>query len=111
MGMVYVADPPEGVPLSAILSQAISAALGSPVPLPLDALLTTRHADKWATVQSALLPGSGSACFSQKFVSDALICLLDSCNTAIRTPVPLRYPVKQGDQIPGAARWCRRPFD
>lgn len=57
-GMLLVADPPAGVPLSAILSQAISAAFRSPVPLPLDALLNT-NAASWSTMQLALLAGSG----------------------------------------------------
>ena len=58
-GMLLVADPPAGVPLSATLSQAVSAALRSPVPLPLDALLVTSAAS-WAAMQAALLAGSGT---------------------------------------------------
>ena len=59
-GMLFVADPPQGVPLPAILSQAISAALSSPVPLPLDALLVASTA-AWDTIQAALLNGTGTA--------------------------------------------------
>ena len=38
-GQVYVADPPAGVSLEAVLSRMLSRLLRSPVPLPLDALL------------------------------------------------------------------------
>ena len=38
-GGIYIAEPPPGVPLSSLLAQALSHALGSPLPLPLDALL------------------------------------------------------------------------
>ena len=38
-GAVLVAEPPRGVPLAAVLARLVSRRLGSPVPLPLDALL------------------------------------------------------------------------
>ncbi|KAK9798935.1 hypothetical protein WJX73_003884 [Symbiochloris irregularis] len=57
-GMLLVAEPPDRVPLSAILAQAISAALPSPVPLPLDAMLI-QQPSAWTTLQSALVLGTG----------------------------------------------------
>lgn len=39
-GLIYIAIPPEGVAVETVLSHAVSQQLGSPVPLPLDAILT-----------------------------------------------------------------------
>jgi hypothetical protein len=63
-GALYVAEPPVGVPLSALLSAAFSRALGSPVPLPLDALFGCKP-EALARMAAALAPesahgGSGS---------------------------------------------------
>ena len=54
--MLYIAEPPLGVPLGALLSQAASQALGSPFPLPLDPLFSQEsHA-----LSSILFPNSGA---------------------------------------------------
>lgn len=44
-GCVYIAEPPSNVPLAALLSRAISAALDLPLVLPLDALFAAANAD------------------------------------------------------------------
>lgn len=43
-GIVYVAQPPEGVSLEAVLSRMLSRQLRSPVPLPLEAILAPNAA-------------------------------------------------------------------
>lgn len=55
--MVIVAEPPASVPLAALLSQAVSRMLGSPVTLPLDALFgSSRHV--LGQLRGVLAPGS-----------------------------------------------------
>ena len=41
-GVIYVASPPAGVLLETVVAQVVSQQLGSPVPLPLDAVLRCR---------------------------------------------------------------------
>ena len=57
-GAVYIAEPPAGVPVAALLSAAASRALGSPVALPLDALFGCAPASIRA-VHDALMLSSG----------------------------------------------------
>lgn len=55
--VVIVAEPPASVPLAALLSQAVSRMLGSPVTLPLDALFgSSRHV--LGQLRGVLAPGS-----------------------------------------------------
>ena len=54
-GLLYVADPPRGVPLGSLLAQAASQALRSPLPLPLDPLF----APGGAQLAAVLFPSSG----------------------------------------------------
>ena len=55
--MVIVAEPPASVPLAALLSQAVSRMLGSPVTLPLDALFGSSR-DVLGQLRGVLAPGS-----------------------------------------------------
>ena len=54
-GLLYVADPPPGVPLGSMLAQAASQALDSPVPLPLDPLFCSAAAQ----LAAVLFPSAG----------------------------------------------------
>ena len=56
----YVAPPPPGVPPAALLSAAVSRALGCPLPLPLAPLFDCAEASL-ETVQGVLLPSKGTA--------------------------------------------------
>lgn len=47
-GCVYIANPPPSIPLPALLSRAVSAALGLPLVLPLDALFAVGTAESLA---------------------------------------------------------------
>ena len=64
-GSIYIADPPPGVPLTALLAQALSRALGSPVPLPLAVLLAC-PAGQLPGLRAALVPqvpaGTSASC-------------------------------------------------
>ena len=55
--VVIVAEPPAFVPLAALLSQAVSRMLGSPVTLPLDALFSSSR-DVLGQLRGVLAPGS-----------------------------------------------------
>ena len=57
-GATYIAEPPAGAPVAALLSAAASRVLGSPVPLPLDPLFSCTPKSV-AAVQDALLPSPG----------------------------------------------------
>lgn len=71
-GAVYIAEPPAGAPVAALLSAAASRALGSPVVLPLDSIFGRAPASL-AAVHAALLLSSGEA---YGFTSH-----LEPCNT------------------------------
>jgi hypothetical protein len=58
-GLQYVAPPPPGVPAAALLSAAVSRALGCPLPLPLSPLFDCGEA-LLETVQGILLPSRGT---------------------------------------------------
>ena len=55
--VVIVAEPPASVPLAALLSQAVSCMLGSPVTLPLDALFGSSR-NVLGQLRGVLAPGS-----------------------------------------------------
>lgn len=57
---MYIAEPPPGVQLSALLAQALSRALKSPLPLPLEPLLAC-PAGQLDTLRAALLPAAPEA--------------------------------------------------
>ena len=65
--VLYLAEPPAGVPLVALLSQAASLALGSAFPLPLDPLF----AQGSLASSSVLFPSSGAS-LSEQHASQAL---------------------------------------
>ena len=58
-GLQYVAPPPPGVPAAALLSAAVSRALGCLLPLPLAPLFDCGEA-LLETVQDVLLPSRGT---------------------------------------------------
>jgi hypothetical protein len=58
---LYVARPPAGLPLPALLSAAVSRALGSPLTLPLDAWLAAQGQEDMAGLTPVLLQVGGVA--------------------------------------------------
>jgi hypothetical protein len=56
-GAMYVAEPPAGVQLAALLAQALGRALRSPLPLPLEPLLAC-PAGQLPALRAALLPAA-----------------------------------------------------
>jgi len=66
-GLHYVATPPAGVPVAALVAAAVSRALGSPLPLPLAPLFDCGEA-ALASVQDVLLPSQGTAPWSLGFL-------------------------------------------
>jgi sacsin len=61
-GVQYVAEPPEGLPLEALLAQGISRALGSPVTLPLHPLLAAAASASLPALQPLLLAAGYDPC-------------------------------------------------
>lgn len=59
-GLMYVAEPPPELPISCLMAQALSAALGSPVTLPLHPLFTCGP-QRISDLQPLLLPGGYDA--------------------------------------------------
>lgn len=57
MGTLYVAVPPTGLPLTALLAQVLSRALGCPFTLPLHPLLEVPDATQLAQLQPVLHAG------------------------------------------------------
>lgn len=57
LGTMYVAEPPAGLPLSALLAQVLSRALGCPFTLPLHPLLEVHDAVRLSQLQPLLHPG------------------------------------------------------
>lgn len=68
-GIMYVAVPPPGLPLSSLLAQVLSRALGSPLTLPLHPLLEVSNAEQLKSLQPVLLPGMAG-----KFCNHDSIC-------------------------------------
>jgi hypothetical protein len=60
VGVLYVAQPPPGLPLSALLAQVLSRALGCPFTLPLHPLLEAPDAASLAQLQPMLHPGEAA---------------------------------------------------
>lgn len=58
-GALYVAEPPEGLTLSSLLSQACSRLLGVPLTLPFHPLFTVHSPQQLRELQPVLLPGEG----------------------------------------------------
>jgi len=57
VGTLYVAVPPAGLPLSALLAQVLSRALGCPFTLPLHPLLEVPDAAQLSQLQPVLHAG------------------------------------------------------
>ena len=60
-GVLYIAEPPQGVPLGSLLAQAASQALDSPLPLALDPLFSAEAAQ----LAAVLFPSSGDLLLAQ----------------------------------------------
>ena len=58
-GMLCIAQPPSGVPVASLLASALSWALGSPIRLPLEPLLTC-GSESLPKLQRALYGGDGT---------------------------------------------------
>ncbi len=59
-GTLYVAEPPPGLKLSALLAQSLSRLLGSPLTLPLHPLFEVEAGEQLPQLQPLLLPEVGS---------------------------------------------------
>ena len=91
--MLCIAQPPEGVPVASLVASCLSRALGSPLGLPLEPLLTCSP-EALPRAQQVLF-GSGA---SQGMLHSSLLSLVSSsiCNAGLLTEPVLqgRSPVK-----------------
>jgi hypothetical protein len=90
--MAVVATPPPGVPAASALAAAISAALGSPVPLPLQSLLAA-DAAQLPAIAAELAPG-GLNGGNGKYVLRVRTSLLHELQTSSRQAAVKRTPTR-----------------